>query len=99
MTCSPPPTPPIAQQVANLTIAERIRQIPTNRHDDDFVLKPPTEEERIARRARRRHTASVQGRCGLPGVCNRTGAGAREDRVGDDGTRCPNWPGTALGTP
>jgi hypothetical protein len=65
-------TPPIAQQVANLRIAERIGHIPTNRHHDDFVLKPPTEEPRIGRRARRRHTASVQGRRGLPDVCNRT---------------------------
>jgi hypothetical protein len=37
-------TPPSRNPVANLTIAERIRQIPTNRHDDDLVLKPPTEE-------------------------------------------------------
>jgi hypothetical protein len=86
MTCSPPPTPPIAQHVANLTIAERIRQIPTNRHHDDFVLKPPTEEQRIARRAWRRHTARVQGRRGLPGVCNRTvSAGPPNVAPGVDG--------------
>jgi two-component system CheB/CheR fusion protein len=65
-----------------------------------LVLKPPTEEQRIARRARRRHTASVQGRRGLPGVCNRTNERAFEEiwntlRTGKGGDFSHYKPGTS----